>query len=163
MSASAPIGEYARIVAQRNAILANVSPALRKRLLGKRRRLVPPTVAPKATALTASPLKAQPGRHEMPLDCWAIINAVADAWGVSVDDLRAPKRDRRFAYPRFAAQLLIRERNGWSTPKIGKLFGGRDHSTVMAAVKRAKGLRETLPCYRNRYEAAQIALAGGVC
>jgi hypothetical protein len=174
------IGEYDRIVAERSAVLANVSPAHRWRIRGVRRRPMPAKThiitvdcrkpeerTVETTAIIVSlpiaavvrPFRAHP---EMPPTRWHIIRAVADAWGVTVDDLCSPKRHRVFAYPRYAAMAMLQERLGWSSPKIGKLLGGRDHSTVITGIKRAKGLRETCPNWRHRYEAAHIALAGGV-
>lgn len=173
MSASAPIGEYARIVAERDMVLANVSPATRRKLLGrpcffrpvaKTHRIVvncktkERTVegaAPPPSAAVVNPFRPRSSKS-------AILYAVAEAWGVEVADLRSPSRCREIAWPRFAAMSFLQQL-GWTTTRIGKLFSGRDHSSVVHGLQRAKGLRRDFPNYRHRYEAAHIALAGGVC
>ena len=66
------------------------------------------------------------------------------AFGVTCEELRGGNRAKRFAYPRFAVMSALLSA-GWSTPRIGVLLGGRDHTTVMHGIKRAKVLRDTDP------------------
>ncbi len=58
---------------------------------------------------------------------------VADAHQLKVDDLKSKKRNRPISYPRQIAMYLCREMTDLSLPKIGDLFGGRDHTTVIHA------------------------------
>jgi len=60
-----------------------------------------------------------------------IKKAVADYYGISVDDLNSSKRTRSIAYPRHIAIYLIRETLSLSYPVIGKIFGGKDHTSIM--------------------------------
>ena len=60
-----------------------------------------------------------------------VIELVAEQFDVTVDDLTGKKRNREIALPRQVAMYLCRELIGLSTPAIGQLFGGRDHTTVM--------------------------------
>ena len=58
---------------------------------------------------------------------------VAKYYGVKVSDLESKKRTNDIAFPRQVAMYLIREMTDSSLPKIGSLFGGRDHTTVKYA------------------------------
>ncbi len=58
---------------------------------------------------------------------------VAEVYSLKVDDLKAKKRTRSVAYPRQIAMYLCREMTDLSLPKIGEIFGGRDHTTVIHA------------------------------
>lgn len=64
------------------------------------------------------------------------VMAAAAAWRMSVEDLRAPNRKRRYVYPRAAAAYVLRNRDGLSYPQIGQLLGGIDHSSVIHYMKR---------------------------
>lgn len=55
-------------------------------------------------------------------------------------ELDGPCRARRLSWPRFVAMALIRELLGKSYPEIGRLFGGRDHTSAMHAVSRVDEL-----------------------
>ena len=62
-----------------------------------------------------------------------IKKAVATFYGIREEDLNSKKRSRNIAFPRQIAMYLIRELTELSLPKIGKCFGGKDHTTVMHA------------------------------
>ncbi|CAN5502222.1 MAG: chromosomal replication initiator protein DnaA [Actinomycetota bacterium] len=61
-------------------------------------------------------------------------------FGIAKQDLVGTSRSRAFAYPRQVAMYLSRELTDESLPKIGKAFGGRDHSTVMHATAKISKL-----------------------
>ncbi|HEY7380074.1 MAG TPA: chromosomal replication initiator protein DnaA [Gaiella sp.] len=65
-----------------------------------------------------------------------IQEAVSDRFGLSVAELVSPKRSQAVAYPRQVAMYLSRELTDSSLPKIGKEFGGRDHTTVIHATSK---------------------------
>ena len=71
------------------------------------------------------------GTSEVTID--RIQEAVSDRFGLSVPELVSPRRSQAVAYPRQVAMYLSRELTDASLPKIGKEFGGRDHTTVMHA------------------------------
>ena len=52
----------------------------------------------------------------------------------------SPKRSQAIAYPRQVAMYLSRSLTDSSLPKIGKEFGGRDHTTVMHANAKIEGM-----------------------
>ncbi len=62
-----------------------------------------------------------------------IQEAVSDRFGLSVTELCSQRRSQAVAYPRQVAMYLSRELTDASLPKIGKEFGGRDHTTVIHA------------------------------
>ncbi|HZK33757.1 MAG TPA: chromosomal replication initiator protein DnaA [Bacillota bacterium] len=62
-----------------------------------------------------------------------IQKVVADAHQLKVEDLKSKKRNRPISYPRQIAMYLCRDMTELSLPKIGDLFGGRDHTTVIHA------------------------------
>lgn len=62
-----------------------------------------------------------------------IQQVVANYFKIRVDELTAKKRSRNVAYPRQIAMYLCREMTDLSLPRIGELFGGRDHTTVIHA------------------------------
>jgi chromosomal replication initiator protein len=62
-----------------------------------------------------------------------IQEAVCDRFSLTVQELVSPRRSQAVAYPRQVAMYLSRELTDSSLPKIGKEFGGRDHTTVLHA------------------------------
>ncbi len=71
-----------------------------------------------------------------------IIRVVAARYGVRPDDLTSDKRQPKVARARQIAMFLCRSLLGASYPALGRLFGGRDHSTVIHSVKKIQGLWE---------------------
>jgi chromosomal replication initiator protein len=67
----------------------------------------------------------------------AIQAAVGSHFGVSAQELLSSSRSPRIAWPRQLAMYLARELTDESLPAIGRHFGGRDHTTVMYACRRA--------------------------
>ena len=65
-----------------------------------------------------------------------IQEAVSDRFGLSVTELCSQRRSQAVAYPRQVAMYLSRELTDASLPKIGKEFGGRDHTTVIHATSK---------------------------
>lgn len=62
-----------------------------------------------------------------------IINITATFYQLTIDDLYGPSRSQTIALARQVAMYLSREMTNLSLPKIGQLFGNRDHTTVMYA------------------------------
>jgi chromosomal replication initiator protein len=69
-----------------------------------------------------------------------IISVTAAYFKLSVDDLHGSSRAQSVAQARQIAMYLCRERTSLSLPKIGQLFGGRDHTTVMYAYRKINEL-----------------------
>jgi chromosomal replication initiator protein len=68
---------------------------------------------------------------------------VADHYNVRLQDLLSARRSREIARPRQVAMYLAKRLTPRSLPEIGRKFGGRDHTTVMHAIKRIEELRAT--------------------
>ena len=71
-----------------------------------------------------------------PVDAQTIMAATAGYFGISHDDLTGSSRVATIASARQVAMYLCREMTDLSLPKIGAKFGGRDHSTVLHAVRK---------------------------
>lgn len=82
----------------------------------------------------------------------AIMKAVAGEFRISVSDLKGPRRHRNITVPRQVAMRLARDLTNASLPQIGQAFGGRDHSTVINALKRIDGLKSADPDLGHRIE-----------
>jgi chromosomal replication initiator protein len=72
-----------------------------------------------------------------------IIQATADYFSTSIDELVGPSRRQPLARYRQIGMYLCREHTELSLPKIGANFGGRDHTTVIHAVEKVKSLMRT--------------------
>ena len=64
-----------------------------------------------------------------------VLAAVARKFGVTFDELRSRDRHRRITNARHVAAWLLREQ-GLSLNEIGEALGGRDHSTILSAVRK---------------------------
>jgi chromosomal replication initiator protein len=73
---------------------------------------------------------------------------ISERFGLSLDELCGDKRSQNIVYPRQVAMYLSRELTDSSLPKIGKQFGGRDHTTVIHATSKiARLIREDRSVY----------------
>ena len=68
---------------------------------------------------------------------------VAEHYNVRISDMSSARRARAVARPRQVAMYLSKTLTARSLPEIGRKFGGRDHTTVMHAVKKIDELRST--------------------
>ena len=79
--------------------------------------------------------------HEKKLTIDEIQRKVAEYYHLKMTDLLSARRAREVARPRQVAMYLAKKLTPRSLPEIGRRFGGRDHTTVMHAVKRIDELR----------------------
>jgi chromosomal replication initiator protein len=70
-----------------------------------------------------------------------IIRKVADHYNLRLSDMLSPRRARSVARPRQVAMFLSKMLTSKSLPEIGRRFGGRDHTTVIHAVRRIEELK----------------------
>ncbi len=77
-----------------------------------------------------------PGQRESKVGVEAILGGVSQAFGLKTSDLTGQSKLRQTAWPRRVAMLLARELTGLTTTEIGQALGGRDHSTVIHALKK---------------------------
>ena len=67
---------------------------------------------------------------------------VAEHFNIRIADMHSARRARSVARPRQVAMYLAKQLTSRSLPEIGRKFGGRDHTTVMHAVKKVDELRD---------------------
>ena len=67
---------------------------------------------------------------------------VAEHYNIRLTDMHSPRRSRSVARPRQVAMYLAKSITSRSLPEIGRKFGGRDHTTVMHAVKKVEELKQ---------------------
>ncbi|HMF42446.1 MAG TPA: helix-turn-helix domain-containing protein, partial [Polyangia bacterium] len=79
----------------------------------------------------------------------AIQREVAGYFDVKLHDMKGPKRHRAIAHPRMVAMYLARKLTNMSFPEIGGRFGGKDHSTVISAVRKIERLCSEDPTVRS--------------
>jgi hypothetical protein len=65
-----------------------------------------------------------------------IRSGIARFYGLTADQLNGAQRNANIVRARHEAMWLISKCTGWSLVQIGKAFGGRDHSTVISAIRR---------------------------
>jgi chromosomal replication initiator protein len=63
-------------------------------------------------------------------------------FGIRLADLKSRRRHRAVSFPRMIAMYICRHRLGTSYPELGERFGGKDHTTVISAVRKIGGLIE---------------------
>lgn len=100
-------------------------------------------------SMMASPLTVEVAKAALqdiaphrPPSLQEIVRAVAQFYGVSVEDLKSPRRGKAVALPRQVAMYVAREETDASLLEIGKALGGRDHSTILYGYEKISSLAE---------------------
>tara|TARA_A100001234_G_scaffold21773_2_gene17253 strand:- start:4605 stop:6023 length:1419 start_codon:yes stop_codon:yes gene_type:complete len=83
---------------------------------------------------------------------------VADYYNIRLSDLLSARRSRTIARPRQVAMYLSKILTTRSLPEIGRKFGGRDHTTVIHAVKRIESLQDSDNAIQEEVEVLSRAL-----
>lgn len=81
-----------------------------------------------------------------------IIKVVADHYNVKQDELFNKKRTQNIAFPRQVAMYLCRELADLSYPRIGEVFGGRDHTTVIHAYEKISNFKNSNLAFQNELQ-----------
>ncbi|MDM7463989.1 MAG: chromosomal replication initiator protein DnaA [Tepidimonas taiwanensis] len=89
-----------------------------------------------------------------------IQKTVADFYKIKVADMYSRKRPANIARPRQIAMYLAKELTQKSLPEIGELFGGRDHTTVLHAVRKIAAERQTQPDLNQQLHVLEQTLKG---
>ncbi len=90
-----------------------------------------------------------------------IQRAVCHHFHLRSADLTSKDRHKSVAFARHVAMYLCKQRLKCSFPELGRAFGGRDHTTVMSAVRKIEAQREADPGVRAHLEALEKKLAEG--
>lgn len=89
-----------------------------------------------------------------------IQKTVADFFNIKVADMYSKKRPANIARPRQIAMYLAKELTQKSLPEIGELFGGRDHTTVLHAVRKIAADRGKSPECNHELHVLEQTLKG---
>jgi len=84
-----------------------------------------------------------------------IRETVARRWRVRAEALASKRRTKDLMIPRQVAMYLIKETLDTSLVRIGELFGGRDHSTVIHSIRKVEEEMERDPVFREQVDAAR--------
>ena len=80
--------------------------------------------------------------HRRQVNVDQIMRTVASHFDITVSDMKGPRRTRAISEPRQIAMYLARKHTNHSYPELGRRFGGKDHTTVLAACKKLEDLVE---------------------
>ena len=72
----------------------------------------------------------------------SVLRAVAEQFQLQPAQLKQKTNARKIAYPRQIAMYLIKELTQSSLPEIGRMFGGKHHTTVLHSVQKIDKLRQ---------------------
>ena len=89
-----------------------------------------------------------------------IQKTVADYYKIKIADMYSKKRPASIARPRQIAMYLAKELTQTSLPEIGELFGGRDHTTVLHAVRKIGGERQQMTELNQQLHVLEQTLKG---
>ena len=84
--------------------------------------------------------KNQPPANNPPITIEDIQEKVATHFDITLTKMHSPLRTRHVARPRQIAMYLARQLTAYSLAEIGRRFGGRDHSTVIHAIRKVEDL-----------------------
>ena len=81
------------------------------------------------------------GERRITMD--SILRAVADKFNMQPQQLKQKSNTRQIAYPRQIAMYLMKDLTQASLPEIGRVFGGKHHTTVLHSVQKIEKLRQS--------------------
>ena len=90
--------------------------------------------------------------HDRRVTIEEIQKRVAEHWNIRLADMSSARRARAVARPRQVAMYLAKQLTSRSLPEIGRMFGNRDHTTVMHAVSRVAELMAADADFAERVE-----------
>jgi chromosomal replication initiator protein len=105
-------------------------------------------------AVGETPTKSRP-----PLPVTVIMHAVGEFYGVKMSDLQSKRKQQSIARPRQVCMFLARKHTRHSLEEIGGYLGGRDHTTVMHALKAVEARLEVEPLLSSELDAIETKLA----
>ena len=98
--------------------------------------------------------------HDRRITIDEIQRKVAEHFNIRLSDMHSARRARQVARPRQVAMYLSKQLTARSLPEIGRKFGGRDHTTVMHAVRKIEELSNGDASFAQDVEILKRALTG---
>jgi len=98
--------------------------------------------------------------HDRRITIDEIQRKVAEHYNIRLSDMHSARRARAVARPRQVAMYLAKQLTARSLPEIGRKFGGRDHTTVMHAVRKIEELSGDDPSFAQDVDVLKRALTG---
>lgn len=98
--------------------------------------------------------------HDRRITIDEIQRKVAEHYNIRLSDMHSARRARQVARPRQVAMYLAKQLTARSLPEIGRKFGGRDHTTVMHAVRKIEELSGEDPSFAQDVELIRRGLTG---
>ena len=98
--------------------------------------------------------------HDRRVTIDEIQKRVAEHFNIRIADMHSARRSRAVARPRQVAMYLAKQLTSRSLPEIGRKFGGRDHTTVMHAVKKVDELSQADTSFAEDVELLRRMLEG---
>ncbi len=98
--------------------------------------------------------------HDRRITIDEIQRKVAEHYNIRLTDMHSARRARAVARPRQVAMYLAKQLTARSLPEIGRKFGGRDHTTVMHAVRKIEELSGDDASFAQDVEVLRRALTG---
>ena len=91
-----------------------------------------------------------PASAEVEASAESVLMVVADAFDVSIEDIKSNSRRREISWARQIGMYLMRQYTDLSLPRIGEEFGGKDHTTVMYSCEKIAQLKNSDPSLEQK-------------
>lgn len=95
------------------------------------------------------------------ITCENILNLVIGTFGVDMKSINSKSRKREIVLARQAAMYLCKQHTTQSVSRIGTVVGGRDHATVLHAIKNVDDLLKTDPEFKRKFDIVEAELSSG--
>ena len=95
--------------------------------------------------MTQQVLRHQVFMQDRKITIDSIQKAVAERYGIRQSQLKEKSNTKKIVEPRQVAMYLVKELTSASLPEIGRVFGGKHHTTVLHSIKKIDKLRQTDP------------------
>lgn len=92
------------------------------------------------------------------ITCEAILQQVVNAFSIDMKSINSKSRKREIVWARQAAMSLCKKYTTQSVSRIGQVIGGRDHATVLHALKNVEDLLQTEPDFKSMYDQVETRL-----
>lgn len=109
-------------------------------------------------SIAAAEHALQPFAKDQTPPAQLILDTVCQHFDLTLDQLRSPSRAREITFARHIAMYLLRNHGSRPLADIGRLLGGRDHSTVLTAYRRINRECSAIPQTRTHVEQIEATL-----